>query len=73
MPVAELRLIKRCAEWQDKDQIPKIAHNTRDIYVLLKQRAEAFDVVYIGMACGEQTGINNRLEGHARSRRKGPE
>ncbi|MGB2866339.1 MAG: hypothetical protein WBC05_23625 [Sedimentisphaerales bacterium] len=74
MPVSELRLIKRCAEFLE--QIPKninlIPPNTRGIYTLLKYQRKTgkYDVVYVGMAGGlGKGGIRSRLKTHRR--RKG--
>jgi len=74
MSVSELRLIKRCAEFCDVDQIKLIPHNTRGIYVLFNCRGNKhqprYDVVYIGMARGLKSGAHSRLNAHARSKRK---
>jgi len=71
MSVSELRLIKRCAEFCEKEDIRHIPPRTRGIYVLFKKlpRLNKFDVVYIGMAGGEKAGIRGRLGSHRR--RKG--
>ena len=52
MPVSELRLIKRCAEFCEKKDIKNIPPWTRGIYVLFKYRPrlEKYDVVYIALA-----------------------
>jgi hypothetical protein len=74
MPVSELKLIKRCAEFCDVDQIKLIPHNTRGIYVLFNCRGNRqeprYDVVYIGMARGMKSGAHSRLNAHRRSERK---
>ena len=72
MPVSELRLIKRCAEFCEKKDIKNIPPWTRGIYVLFKYRPrlEKYDVVYIGMAAGiKAASIRGRLRVH--KRRKG--
>jgi hypothetical protein len=71
MAGSELRLIKHCVEFCEKEEIGRIPPNTRGIYVLFKKlpRLNKFDVVYIGMAGGEKAGIRGRLRSHRR--RKG--
>ena len=78
MPRAEHWLIKQCAELQGKDKIKDIPANRRGVYALLKKignlapsHKEKFEVVYVGMSRGEKLGIKNRLQGHAKSKRKG--
>ena len=73
MPVAQMRFIKRCAEWIPKDERKYIPKNTRGIYVLFqKEGADTYNVVYVGMARGEKTGMSSRIAQHAKSKRKGP-
>lgn len=71
MPVSELRLIQRCAEFCSQEEINSVPRNTRGIYVLFNKRKRKpgeqknkFDVVYIGMARGLKTGIRGRLSSH---------
>ena len=67
MPVSELKLIKRCAEFLPRSQIKNIPHYRRGIYALLRRRPrlKAFDVVYIGIAAGMKTAsIRGRLRVH---------
>jgi hypothetical protein len=47
-----------------------IPPNTRGIYALLKQQQDKFEVVYIGMARGEQAGVRGRLRSHAEKKGK---
>jgi hypothetical protein len=70
LPESELKLIKRCAEFCDRSQLSKIPVNTRGIYALLKynQKLRKYDVVYIGMARGEKTGVRGRLWTHAKKK-----
>ena len=72
MPVSELRLIKRCAEFLPKSELSRIPAYTRGIYALLKKRPYGcFDVVYIGMAAGTKTAsIRGRLRVHRRKKEK---
>jgi hypothetical protein len=71
MSTAEMRFIKRCAEWVPKDERINIPKNTRGIYVLFHKSGVSFDVVYVGMARGEKTGMYQRIAHHAKSKRKG--
>ncbi len=71
MPVSELRLVQRCAEFCPQDEINSVPPNTRGIYVLFNKRRlkkgaqkNKYDVVYIGMARGLKTGIRGRLASH---------
>jgi len=75
MPVSELRLIKRCAEFiENKRQyISLIPPNTRGIYTLLKHNRKTgkYNVVYVGMAGGEgKGGVRSRLKTHRRRKGK---
>lgn len=67
-----LRLIKWCAQWQDKGNWEKVPVRLRGIYVLHSgsPKRDVYDVVYVGMAASG-TGIKRRLRNHARSKRKG--
>ena len=78
MPISELKLIKRCVEFCEIDEIRDIPKNTRGIYVLFKQRKKIakrpkklrvkYDVVYIGMARGSKSGAHSRLLAHRKSK-----
>lgn len=74
MPVSDLKLIKRCAEWRPKNEYKEVPAGTRGIYTLLKRRRERgkerFDVVYIGLSAGTRQGVRRRLRSHANSTRK---
>ena len=71
MPVSELRFFKRCAEFQPQAEYRHIPINTRGIYALLRKKPnKKFDVVYIGMARGEKTGVRGRLWSHMHSPKK---
>ncbi len=73
MPIAPLRLIKRCIEWREftKNEVEKVPHDTRGIYVLFQQTGDAghpsHDVMYIGMT---GAGIHGRLCDHLGSKTK---
>ncbi len=74
MPVSELKLVKRCVEFCEIDEIREISSNTRGIYVLFKRRRkfnqrsekwrDKYDVVYIGMARGTKSGAHSQLDAH---------
>jgi hypothetical protein len=72
MPVSELRLIKRCAEWRPREEYLQIPEGTRGIYTLLKKKggSKRFDVGYVGLSAGTIQGIKRRLRSHANSKRK---
>lgn len=71
MPVSELRLIKRCSQWLDKEDRKLVPKGIRGIYALHKLRPQLkkYDVVYIGMTT-TGLGLKARLDRHARSTRK---
>jgi hypothetical protein len=77
MPVAPLRLIRRCFEFAPQDEYLIVPPATRGIYVLYRRRrsprgssqtGRRFDVVYIGLA---DVSVRRRLRAHIR--RKGSE
>ncbi|MGA6982807.1 MAG: hypothetical protein WCC95_13920 [Candidatus Sulfotelmatobacter sp.] len=74
MAVSELKLIKRCVEFCDVDEIQQIPYNTRGICVLFKKcrrkGEDRYDVVYIGMTRGPKSGARGRLSAHERSEKK---
>jgi hypothetical protein len=63
LPETELKLFKRCVEFQHRDDFDNVPRGIRGIYALLRQRPRArrFDVVYIGMA---RKGVRARLKSH---------
>ena len=71
MPVSELRLVKRSAQWLKKEERSLIPKGVRGIYALhkLRPRVKKYDVVYIGMTT-TGNGLRARLDRHARSTRK---
>ena len=64
MAISFTWLIKRCAEFEPRENIPLIPFKVRGVYVLFRKRRERFDVVYVGMA---RQGAKGRLNSHARS------
>ena len=72
MSEASLRLIKKCIEWREfiNQEVEKIPHNTRGIYVLFEHEEiepDVYNVMYIGMSA---TGVRSRLQSHIKSRTK---
>ena len=70
-----LKLIQTYLDLQSKEDIDKVGDNRRGIYVLYKKHRRPlkngrvrYDVLYIGMT---DSGIKRRLNGHAKSKRKG--
>jgi hypothetical protein len=70
MPVAALNLIKQFDEHLPKNAMKHVAKNTRGIYALLKKDHNAYNVIYVGMAGGDKSGIHGRLNVQSRSKRK---
>jgi len=73
MPESDLRLIKRWAEFQARDEVEQIPHYLRGIYVLLRYRPRLgkYDVVYIGLGgTGPKSGMQSRIRSHLKSKRK---
>ena len=69
MAESPLRLIKRCAEYQAKDQVRFLPPKRRGLYVLYRKHSvkgrETFSVVYIGLAT---VSMRQRLASHRRSK-----
>lgn len=75
MPQSELRLVKRSAEYIEKERATELPRRLRGIYVLYRQDRKAsskrYSVVYVGMAAaGRRGGLRARLLAHRRSKRK---
>ena len=72
MKVSPLRLVKRFAEFEPKENARLVPSGRRGLYVLydLKQLDghNHYDVVYVGMA---RSGIRSRLFKHIKSAKKG--
>lgn len=66
MALSSLRLIKQCALLQPQEALGSVPSHTRGIYVLFKHqpRTDKYDVVYVGLAGGPETGIRGRLRSH---------
>ena len=77
MPESELRLVKRFAEFRPKEELKRLPHGLRGIYVLYRmhlngrrqEKAPNYEVLYVGMAA--RGGMRGRLMSHKRSKRKG--
>jgi hypothetical protein len=74
MPVAPLRLVRRCFEFAPQKDFLKVPRGTRGIYVLYRKRRSRtkgetakirYDVVYIGLASEGALGIRRRLRAHS--------
>jgi len=74
MRQSELRLIKRSAEFVDKDDADQLPRGKRGIYVLYHRepgRRKRFTVLYVGMArAGAGRGLKRRILAHRKSPRK---
>ena len=70
MASSELRLIKHALEYRPKEDINLVPMKTRGIYALYQKAhdKENYDLVYIGMARGLQTGIRKRLISHMKNK-----
>ena len=67
-----LRLIKNAVEFQPAEKINRVPIRTRGIYVLYQQGKKSenvFNVVYVGMARGKNSGIRGRLASHYKQKR----
>ena len=73
MPKSECRLIKNSMEFLPADEISFGPRGTRGIYVLYayRRRINSYNVVYVGMARGERSGIPGRLRAHRRHPERG--
>jgi hypothetical protein len=70
MPISNCFLFKNSLEFLPVSEIGQIPLKVRGIYVLYHARknSTAMDVVYVGMARGEQSGAKGRLIAHKRSK-----
>jgi hypothetical protein len=71
MPKSELRLIKNAVEYLPLEDVKRVPIRLRGIYALYnKSSSKNYDLVYVGMARGEKSGIRGRLASHRRSKGK---
>jgi len=70
MPISEMRLIKNVLEYESKENLSLVPIRTRGIYALYQERrnGEIYDLVYVGMARGKETGIRGRLKSHKKQK-----
>jgi hypothetical protein len=71
MSISELRLIKNVLEYQPIENIYLVPIKTRGIYALYQEQegGKAYDLVYVGMARGKESGIRGRLSKHSKRKR----
>src|SRR5215469_17643819 len=68
MPVSKTFLVKNMAEFRSISEINLVPPNTRGIYVLYNAIGKHMEVVYVGMARGEKSGVRSRLNSHRRKK-----
>jgi hypothetical protein len=77
MPVAPLRLIKRCFEFAPQADVDEVPDGLRGMYVLYRYRRPRsgvggskarFNVVYVGIARAGRGGIRRRLLAHRKNK-----
>lgn len=64
MPTSDCYLFKNSIEFVAASDVSRVPKQTRGIYVLFHEREKHMEVVYVGMARGEKTGIRGRLISH---------
>ncbi len=71
MSISELRLIKNVLEYQPIKNISLVPIKTRGIYALYQEQegGKVYDLVYVGMARGKESGIRGRLSKHSKRKR----
>jgi adenosyl cobinamide kinase/adenosyl cobinamide phosphate guanylyltransferase len=71
MSISELRLIKSVLEYQPIENIHLVPIKTRGIYALYQEQegGKVYDLVYVGMARGKESGIKGRLSKHRKRKR----
>lgn len=73
MPLAHTYLFKRSFEFLPRAEVASLPVRVRGIYVLyreVKKNASKgkMDVVYVGMARGENSGVKGRLKSHIKTK-----
>jgi len=70
MPISNCYLFKNSLEFLPVREIGQVPLKVRGIYVLYyaRKNSTAMDVVYVGMARGEQSGAKGRLIVHKRNK-----
>lgn len=71
MSTSECYLFKNSFEFLPISEIEMVPPKVRGIYVLYKAKVKnRMDVVYVGMARGEKTGVKARLKSHEKNKVK---
>lgn len=71
MPISDCYLFKNVLEYISADELDIVPPRTRGIYVLyLSGQGRNMEVVYIGMARGEKTGVLGRIKTHRKTKAK---
>lgn len=71
MPISPCYLFKNSFEFKPREDFESVPAYVRGIYVLYERKDDgAMDVVYIGMARGEQSGARGRLRKHLENPKK---
>jgi hypothetical protein len=71
MPISDCYLFKNSFEYFTIEHINDVPAQTRGLYVLFNSIAgKKYEVVYIGMARGDKTGVKGRLLKHRRNKAK---
>lgn len=69
MSISPCYLFKNALVYLPIEKIRSVPKRTRGLYVLYKEADENMDVVYVGMARGERSGMQGRLLSHKRSKK----
>jgi hypothetical protein len=71
MPISACYLFKNSFEFFPASDIKKLPVKVRGIYILYNSPdGEQMDVVYVGMARGEESGAKGRLQSHRKNKSK---
>lgn len=68
MPISDCFFFKNMLEYVEREKINQVPAKTRGIYVLFNAEGKNKNVVYIGMARGDASGINGRLKNHSKNK-----
>jgi hypothetical protein len=69
MPLSPCFFFKNMLEYVDRENIDEIPPKTRGIYVLFNSgEGKVKNVVYVGMARGDESGIRGRLKSHKKNK-----
>jgi hypothetical protein len=70
MPISACYLFKNSFEFLPASALNTVPVRVRGLYVLYKANGRHMDVVYVGMARGDKTGVRGRLLVHKRKKAK---